>query len=192
MQCLGPGMDHCTACYNLFFLDSITYDQQCITCLYNAKNKPSEPIPEMCTKCISYFKPDIIFNNQECAGCIKDRKLEDITTGQQCHSCWITNGLSSGRCVPTPVSALAFYGSDVTGGVIDKTSWSSIGGLLKELKCSADYTDLWGIDNVNNNNNVTIQYKQDNLPSHTGLYLVVNIYKTDTRLINQQDGTRKG
>jgi hypothetical protein len=63
MQCLGPGMDHCTACYNLFLLDSITYDQQCITCLYNAKNKPTEPIPEICTKCISYFKPDIIFNN---------------------------------------------------------------------------------------------------------------------------------
>lgn len=29
-QCVGALIDQCTDCYNLFYLDSITYDQQCI------------------------------------------------------------------------------------------------------------------------------------------------------------------
>lgn len=156
-QCVGPEMDQCSECFKLFYLDSISYNRTCIQCLYNAKNNPAEPIPETCNRCLDSHSPQLVFLSVNCTACIKDRKLEDVMTGELCQACWISNGLSSGRCIPTPASSLSFYGSDVSNGIVDEKSWTADTPLIK-VSCSADYKELWGVAGTNNSNMVTIRW----------------------------------
>lgn len=56
-------------------------------------------------------------------------------------------------------------------------------GKLSKLNCTAEYQDLWGVASTNTNEsstpNVTLTWLQKKLPSHQGLLLILNIFKTD-------------
>jgi len=45
------------------------------------------------------------------------------------------------------------------------------------INCSADYPNMYGIGNASGNG--TIVWRQSNLPTHVGLYLIVDVLKLD-------------
>jgi hypothetical protein len=94
-------------------------------------------------------------------------------------TCWLRNGLAYGRCIPQPESGLSFYGSDISNGVIDHSGWTSTGSAFHEMNCSNSYNGLWGVNNTSPQNNISISWSTTNLPSHTDLYIVFNLFKTD-------------
>lgn len=100
-----------------------------------------------------------------------------IYTSSACLSCYQKYSLSSSRCVTTPASSLTLYGSDLSG-TADSKDWSTTSGrTLGMINCSADYPNMYGIGNVSGNG--TIVWRQSNLPTHVGLYLIIDVLKID-------------
>jgi len=113
--------------------------------------------------------------------------------GEMCRSCWVANGLGYGRCVPTPESGLSFFGSDISNGVVDQGSWSAINSpnTMDRVNCTSHYKDIWGISNTGSDANSTLRWSTSKLPAHTGLYIVLNVYKIDISMSTTAAGARK-
>ena len=83
-QCMGPGIDQCTVCFKLFQLDTISYNRDCIECIYNNNANPRNAVPDNCKRCIDQYHVQTIFLGASCAGCVKDRQFQDTMTGELC------------------------------------------------------------------------------------------------------------
>lgn len=121
-----------------------------------------------------------------------------------CKVCWVAVGLASGRCVATAQSGFTFYASDLTIGQNNSELWKG-SESLSTISCGVDYHGLLGVakNAINNNTNTTnststnatnssnttnsgkavpttLTYNLGGLPSHSGLIVVLNIFKIDS------------
>lgn len=112
LQCLGPDLTDCRACFTYFMIERLIYDNDCITCIYNKYKKPDLVSPDSCGQCLASHSIDFIRQDTDCVGCMEGT-VNQLTSGAICEACWIRYSLARGRCIPTADSSLSYYGSDV-------------------------------------------------------------------------------
>lgn len=98
-----------------------------------------------------------------------------------CLNCWVTLGLSSGKCVPLISSGYVFYSNDLPNGHANSSLWQG-SQALSTLNCTNDYINLYGIPQAANHstkNPSTLTYTLSGLPTHRGIIMVLNIFKVD-------------
>lgn len=81
--------------------------------------------------------------------------------------------------MPTSISGFIFYASDLSVGGTANDSWSG-SRPTSSYQCTDQYNNLFGIaPNPNSSSPSTLTYNLKNLPTHTGLTFVFNLFKID-------------
>lgn len=116
--------------------------------------------------------------NTNCSKCLQEQK-DQLYESDTCLSCWIALGLASGKCLPSSTSGLVFYANDLPAGSNGSSLWKG-SEAISSFTCTSDYINLFGIPQSNNHSSKTpssLTYTLNNLPSHRGITLVLNIFK---------------
>lgn len=101
-----------------------------------------------------------------------------MLSSQNCINCWINLGLASGICTPSSGIGFNFYANDLMGQPSSQL-WTG-SESLSPFNCTSDYINLYGISQKSNHNQSVpsnLVYTLSGLPSHTGLIMVINIFK---------------
>lgn len=60
-QCVGSSINQCNQCFGFFQLDTITFNNLCINCIFNQRNNPGQTISNSCQRCLKTYQSDTIF-----------------------------------------------------------------------------------------------------------------------------------
>lgn len=86
--------------------------------------------------------------------------------------------------MPTAESAYTYYSNDLANGKADSTLWTG-SQAVSPYNCTSDYLNLLGIPqkiNHTSKNPSSMVYTLQNLPSHSGIIIVYNVFKVDSWL----------
>ena len=133
--------------------------------------------------CAANYTREQLQFDKNCKACF-EANFEGLFQSQACKACWISIGLSSGKCAPAAKSAYTYYSNDLPNGKADSTLWKG-SQALSAYTCTSDYQNLLGIPqkaNHTSKNPSSMVYTLQGLPSHRGIILVYNVFKVDSWL----------